>query len=126
MDLRAVADLRARALEHDAARLQNIRTVAEIEGETAVSGVRLVSGERLDAVAVFTYIGLAPNTAFLHDRLKLDAAGRIATDAAMATTTRGWFVAGLARAGSPGRAIASAGEGTAAAVAAHEFLGEKA
>jgi thioredoxin reductase (NADPH) len=97
--------------------------VAEIEGETAVSGVRLVSGEHMDVAAVFTYIGLQPNTTFLQDRMQLDAAGRIPTDGAMATATRGIFAAGLARAGSPGRAIASAGEGAAAAASAHAFLG---
>jgi len=89
--------------------------VAEIEGETAVSGVRLASGGRLDAAAVFTYIGLQPNTAFLPKDL-LDSAGHIAA------TTPGFFAAGLARAGSPGRAIAAAGEGAAAATAAHEYL----
>jgi len=96
--------------------------VAEIEGDPAVSGVRLVSGERMDVAAAFTYIGLQPNTTFLQDRMQLDAAGRIPTDGAMATATRGIFAAGLARAGSPGRAVASAGEGAAAALAAHEFL----
>jgi thioredoxin reductase (NADPH) len=90
--------------------------VAEIEGGSAVSGVRLASGERLDAAAVFTYIGLRPNTAFLPKDL-LDPAGHIAT------LTPGLFAAGLARAGSPGRAIASAGEGAAAAAAAHRILG---
>jgi thioredoxin reductase (NADPH) len=96
--------------------------VAEIEGEAAVSGARLVSGERLDAQAVFTYIGLAPNTGFLREFMPLDASGRIATDASMATVKAGIFAAGLARAGSPGRAIASAGEGAAAAFAANEHL----
>lgn len=96
--------------------------VAEIEGETAVSGVRLVSGERMDVAAAFTYIGLHPNTTFLQDRMPLDAAGRVPTDGTMATATRGIFAAGLVRAGSPGRAVASAGEGAAAAMAAHEFL----
>ena len=98
-------------------------TVAEIEGETAVSAVRLVSGERLDVAAVFTYIGLQPNTAFLPSDL-LDSSGHVATDGAMATTRPGVFAAGLARAGSPGRAIASAGEGAQAAMSAHLFLGE--
>jgi thioredoxin reductase len=96
--------------------------VAEIVGEAAVSGARLVSGERLGAQAVFTYIGLAPNTGFLRDFMPLDAAGRIATDASLATVKAGIFAAGLARAGSPGRAIASAGEGAAAAFAANEYL----
>lgn len=101
--------------------------VAGIEGDTALSGVRLVSGERLDVAALFTYIGLQPNTTFLQGSVPLDASGRILTDGTMATATRGIFAAGLARAGSPGRAIASAGEGAAAAAAADAFLrGERA
>jgi thioredoxin reductase (NADPH) len=97
--------------------------VAEIEGGETVSGVRLVSGERLDASAVFTYIGLQPNTTFLQGSMAVDAVGRIRTDARLATARRGIFAAGLARAGSPGRAIASAGEGAEAAAAAHDLLG---
>ena len=97
--------------------------VREIEGDVAVSGVRLASGERLDVAAVFPYIGLAPNSAFLQGLVPLDAAGRIATDAAMACAAPGIFAAGLARAGSPGRAVASAGEGAAAALSAHRYLG---
>jgi thioredoxin reductase len=88
-----------------------------------VSGVRLASGERLDVAAVFTYIGLQPNTAFLQGLLPLDSGGRILTDGRMAARKPGVFAAGLARAASPGRAIASAGEGAAAATAAHDFLG---
>jgi thioredoxin reductase (NADPH) len=98
--------------------------VAAIEGETAVTGVRLVSGARMDVAAVFTYIGLQPNTTFLQGRLQLDTVGSIPTDGTTATAARGIFAAGLARAGSPGRAIASAGEGAQAALAAHAFLGD--
>ena len=96
--------------------------VREIEGDPAVSGVRLASGERLDVAAVFTYIGLQPNTAFLQGLLPLDSDGRILTDGRMAARKPGVFAAGLARAASPGRAIASAGEGSTAAFAAHEYL----
>jgi thioredoxin reductase (NADPH) len=97
--------------------------VEEIMGDTAVTGVRLRGQPAtLDAAAVFTYIGLAPNTALLKPLVKLDPTGRIPTDASMATPVRGIFAAGLARAGSPGRAVASAGEGAAAAAAADRFL----
>jgi thioredoxin reductase (NADPH) len=114
---------RERVLAHPKIEVRFNTGVAQIEGETTVSGVRLVSGERLDAAAVFTYIGLAPNTAFLQGQLPLDSGACIPTDAATASATRGIFAAGLARAGSPGRAVASAGEGCAAARAAHEYLG---
>lgn len=117
---------RERVLGHPKIEVRFNAAIAEIEGETAVSGVRLVSGERLDVAAVFTYIGLAPNTAFLKNVLPLDVTGGIRTDGTPATPVRGIFAAGLARAGAVGRAVAAAGEGVAAAVAAHEFLGGQA
>ncbi len=97
--------------------------ISAIEGDPAVSALRLASGERLDVAAVFTYIGLQPNATFLRDIVPLDPTGKIATDGAMATATPGLFAAGLARAGSPGRAVAAAGEGVVAAASAHRFLG---
>lgn len=114
---------RSRVLENARIEVRVGTEVKEIEGDAAVSGVRLVSGDRLDVAAVFTYIGLQPDTTFLQGRVPLDPEGRIPTDGTMATATRGIFAAGLARAGSPGRAIASAGEGAAAAASAHDFLG---
>ncbi len=117
------ASYRNRVLENPHIEVRFRAEVKEIEGGSAVSAVRLVSGDRLDVAAVFTYIGLEANTAFLQGRLPLDAEGRIPTDGTMTTATRGIFAAGLARAGSPGRAVASAGEGAAAATTAHRFLG---
>jgi thioredoxin reductase (NADPH) len=117
------ASYRERVLSHPKIELRFGVAVAEIEGDSAVSGVRLVSGERLDVAAVFAYIGLQPNTTFLQGLVPLESDGRILTDGRMAARKAGVFAAGLARAGSPGRAVASAGEGTAAAIAAHDFLG---
>ena len=120
--LQGQAAYRERVLGNPKIEVRFDAEVAEIEGATAVSGVRLVSGERMDVAAVFPYIGLAPNTTFLRGQVKLGPSEGIAADASMASSTRGIFAAGLACAGSPGRAIASAGEGAAAAVAAHEYL----
>lgn len=117
------ASYRERVLAHPKIEVRFNAQVEEIVGASSVSGVRLRgAAQPLDARAVFTYIGLEPNTAFLAGRLVLDAAGRIPTDAMMATRSEGIFAAGLARAGSPGRAIASAGEGTVAAATAHLYL----
>ena len=120
--LRAQAVYRDRVLGHPKIDVRFNTEVAEIEGDATVNGVRLGSGERVDVAAVFAYIGLQPNTAFLRGQVNLAPSGGIATDASMASSRRGIFAAGLARAGSPGRAAASAGEGVAAAMAAHEHL----
>jgi thioredoxin reductase (NADPH) len=117
------ASYRARVLAEPKIEVRYAAEVEEISGNTAVTGVRL-RGERtvLDAAAVFTYIGLDPNTAFLEPLVKLAPSGHIPTDSSMATQVPGVFAAGLARAGSPGRAVASAGEGAVAAAAADQFL----
>jgi thioredoxin reductase (NADPH) len=97
-------------------------TVHEIIGDTGVTGVKLPGGDTIACDGVFAYVGLAPNTAYLNDKLALDSAGRIPTDSSMATSQPGLFAAGLVRGGSPGRAAVSAGEGAAAAEAADRWL----
>ena len=117
------ASYRERVLAHPKIEVRFNTQVEEIVGDVAVSGVRLRGKPGVvDAAAVFTYIGLDPNTAFLNGRVPLDPHKRIPTDGTMASQARGIFAAGLARAGSPGRAIASAGEGAAAAEAADRYL----
>ena len=117
------ASYRDRVLAHPNIEVRYNTVVEEIMGDDAVSGVRLRgTDEVVEAAGVFVYIGLAPNSAFLGGRLRLDRSGRIPTDATMATEQAGLFAAGSVRSGWPGRASASAGEGTAAAVAAHNYL----
>jgi thioredoxin reductase (NADPH) len=97
-------------------------TVTEIAGNERVTGVRLTNGDEIACDAVFVYVGLDPNTAYLNGKLLLDSTARIPTDRAMATELPGLFAAGLVRSGSPGRAAVSANEGVAAAEAADRFL----
>jgi len=101
--------------------------VEEILGADKVSGVRIRDASRgaaidLEVAALFVYIGLQPNTAFLNGQIKLEPSGRIPVDGRMQTELRGVFAAGIVRSGSAGRAAASAGDGTAAAVAADRYL----
>jgi thioredoxin reductase (NADPH) len=98
-------------------------TVEEILGADSITGVRLQGGAEIEAHGVFVYVGLAPNTAALNGLLKLDSAGRILTDGEMRTGLPGLYAAGTVRAGSSGRAIAAAGEGTMAALVADRELG---
>jgi thioredoxin reductase (NADPH) len=101
--------------------------VEDILGDTAVTGLRLATGGRttdLPVEAVFVYIGLQPNSAFLGDLASLDPAGRIITDAWMRTDAPGLCAAGTVRAGSPCRALGSAGDGAGAALAADRYLSD--
>jgi thioredoxin reductase (NADPH) len=102
-------------------------SITEILGDDEVTGVRVVdtaSGatEDIAVAAIFAYVGLAPNTAFLAGVLPLDASGLIPTDGSMRSTLKGVCAAGSVRLGSAGRAAGSAGDGAAAAVAIDRYL----
>lgn len=100
--------------------------VQEIMGDDTVAGILVRNGSgavsNIVCDGVFVYIGLQPNTAFLNARLPLDVSGRIRTDPAMRTASSGLFAAGTVRSGAPGRAVASAGDGTMAAITADSYL----
>jgi len=101
--------------------------VDEILGDDKVSGLRtreLSSGAAadLEVGGVFVYVGLQPSTPWLAGQLTFDADGRIPTDGWMRTELKGVLAAGTVRAGSPCRAVSSAGDGATAALAADRFL----
>ena len=101
--------------------------VEEILGENAVSGVRVKdvqSGATRDVPvkAVFVYVGLEPNTAFLRGVLALDAVGHIETDIMMRTSLAGVFAAGDIRQHSVAQLAAAAGDGATAATAAARYI----
>ena len=102
-------------------------SVSHILGEGQVEGVSVMdesSGEtsRIDLSGLFIYIGLDPNTDYLHDVLPLDNAGHIPTDIWMSTPVRGIFAAGDIRQNSAAQLISAAGDGATAAVAARRYV----
>jgi thioredoxin reductase (NADPH) len=126
--LTAQAAYREPALAHPKITVRYGTEVQEILGEDAVSGVRtreVASGDtqNLELGGLFVYVGLEPNSDYLRDLVELDADGRIPTDAALQTALPGVFAAGFVRSGSLAQAAISAGEGAAAAKAAHLHLG---
>jgi thioredoxin reductase (NADPH) len=101
--------------------------IDEISGATAVEAVaardvETGATERVELSAVFPCIGSVPRTSFLADTLRLDDEGRIPTDGSMRTSAPGLFAAGDVRSGSAAQAVAVAGDGATAAVAAHRYL----
>jgi thioredoxin reductase (NADPH) len=101
--------------------------VTEILGEAKVTGLRTRQSRDgavadLEVSAIFTYIGLQPNTAVLHDRLSLDWTGRIPTDGWMRSELIGVCAAGTVRSHSPCRAVSAAGDGASAAVTIDHYL----
>jgi thioredoxin reductase (NADPH) len=126
--LTAQAAYREPVLAHPKISVRYGTVVEEILGEDAISVVRtrdIASGDTqdLDLGGLFIYVGLEPNTDYMRDLIALDDDGRIPTDAAMQTELAGVFAAGIVRRGSLGQAAISAGEGAAAAKAAHRHLG---
>lgn len=125
--LSAQAAYRDLVLAHPKIELRPRSVVEEILGEASVTGLR-VRDRATGAVtvvasaAVFVYIGLAPNTAFLDGVVACDAAGRIVTDPSLRSARPGLCAAGAVRSGWGGRAVISAGEGTAAAIAVDRYL----
>jgi thioredoxin reductase (NADPH) len=101
--------------------------VVEIAGDA--SGVTHVkvrgdgTGERsVPAHGIFVYAGLVPDTGLLDGLVKLDAQGRVETDARLRTSVPGIYAAGDARSGADWRLASAADEGArAAASAVHDL-----
>jgi thioredoxin reductase (NADPH) len=126
-ELSAQATYRERVLGNPKIEVRTGTLVEEILGDGAVAAVRtrdVASGEtgQLDAGGVFVYIGLRPSSELLAGRLELDATGHVPVDAWMRTELPGLFAAGIVRSDSSGQAAGAAGDGTAAAFAAHRYL----
>jgi thioredoxin reductase (NADPH) len=124
-ELTGQAAYRQRIAENPAIEVRNGATVTEILGDGAVSGVRVASDGATSDVPVsglFVYIGLKPEAEFLAGALTLDPDGAIPTDSAMRTSLVGVCAAGTVRVGAAGRAAASAGDGSVAAITIDRYL----
>jgi thioredoxin reductase (NADPH) len=102
--------------------------IVELEGKegrfAAVVARDHDSGEvlRYPAAAVFVFIGLRPNSAFLADSIKRDAGGFLVTDATMQTSMPGVFAAGDVRSGSTKQLGSSVGDGISALLMTRRYL----
>jgi thioredoxin reductase (NADPH) len=119
-------------------------TVTGLEGDETLTGVRINEprGERtLLCVALFSFIGAEPGSAWISGCAALDDRGFVLTDRALTTDQLGkrWaslgrgllpfetshpglFAVGDVRSGSVKRVAAAAGEGSAAVRSVHEYL----
>jgi thioredoxin reductase (NADPH) len=81
---------------------------------------------RIDALALFVFIGAAPHTGWLGDRVELDDRGYIRTGQdgglLLETSLPGVFAAGDVRSGSIKRVASAVGEGAMAVRLVHEHL----
>jgi thioredoxin reductase (NADPH) len=130
--LRAQKLLQQRAFENPKIEVVWNSVVQEVQGDgEKVTGVRLHnvvdgSNSTLPTDGVFVYVGMAPNTAFLHGAVELDDQGFIQADCCYRASMPGVFAAGDVRSGAWRQIVTVAAEG---ALAAHEieyFLAEEA
>jgi thioredoxin reductase (NADPH) len=92
-------------------------------GTVVVEDLETGTTEVLHPAAVFVFIGLDPNTSFLHDVVDLDADGFVVTEPGFSMTSApGIFVAGDVRRGSTKQLASAVGEGAAAAIQIRAYL----
>ena len=102
--------------------------ITELEGKegrfTAVIARDRATGQtrRFPAAAVFVFIGLRPNTAFLGPAVQRDAGGFLVTGPTMETSIPGVFAAGDARAGSTKQLGSAVGDGISALLMTRRYL----
>jgi len=99
----------------------------EADAEGLVHRLQLASTDggaprALDVTGIFVFIGFKPNTGLLKEHVDHDAQGYIITDATMASSIPGLFVAGDVRAQLTRQVTTAAGDATTAAIAAEKYL----
>jgi thioredoxin reductase (NADPH) len=101
--------------------------VEEILGEDGIAGLRLRvlptgAESTLGISGLFVCVGGVARPRFLHGLAVTDEHGHVEIDANMRTALPGLFAAGAIRSNFSGQAVTAAGDGAAAAVAAHRYL----
>ena len=121
--VRARRALMERVAGDDTVQLRWSSEVTAIKGDEHLTGIELRdlengATETLACDAVFPYIGLAPNSAWLGDLVSRSPAGAVLTDANMRTKTAGLYAIGALRDAYRGRLTDALGEASTAAAAA--------
>lgn len=82
---------------------------------------------KIDVDGVFVFVGLKPNTGFLHGSgVELDEVGLVKTNEHLETTVSGVFASGDVRSGATMQIASAVGEGATAAISVREYLESKA
>ncbi|MGH9069582.1 MAG: thioredoxin-disulfide reductase [Acidimicrobiales bacterium] len=126
-ELRASKIMQDRAFRNEHVSFLWDKVVAEVLGETSVTGLALtdtVTGEAstLEVSGVFVAIGHAPNTALVKGQLDLDPAGYLVTHDGSLTSVDGVFACGDVQDHVYRQAVTAAGSGCMAAIDAERWL----
>lgn len=128
--LRADAILGDRLLKHDRIEILWSSILKEIHGSSLVEAITIQNVnskqlQRIECSGVFIYVGIRPNTSFLHNNIQLNQQGFIVTDEQFQTSIPGIFACGDVRANLLKQVVVAAGEGAQAAVMASRYLENK-
>lgn len=101
--------------------------IEEIQGTDKLEGVLLKniktnSITKFPCQGIFIFVGIKPNTAFLHNQLEMDEGGFIITDPEMKTSQSGIFACGDCRKKSLYQVITACCEGAIAATSTKKYL----
>ncbi|MFO1540620.1 MAG: thioredoxin-disulfide reductase [Chloroflexota bacterium] len=116
-----------RAEAHDKIRIVREQEIAEVLGETAVTGLRLrdtATGAESELAidGLFVAIGYQPNTALFRDRLAVDDKGYLVVEDETGSSIPGVFIAGDVHDHRYRQAITAAADGCKAAIDAERWL----
>ncbi len=119
--------LQEKAASHPQMEIRLNTTVEEFKGNGKLRSVVVKDGktgaiEELKPGAVFVFIGMDPNTAFLKGVVDLDPRAFITTSQTMETSVEGVFAAGDVRAGSTKQVASAVGEGATVALMIRQYL----
>ncbi|MGC9323520.1 MAG: thioredoxin-disulfide reductase [Desulfomonilia bacterium] len=128
--LRAAGILRERAQANEKIGFEWNAVVAEILGDTAVTGLRIRDVNNpekekvIDAEGVFIFTGNIPYTSFVQGVLSLDEGGYITVDSDMKTSAPGIFACGDCIKKLFRQVVTACGDGATAAFSAEQYVGE--
>ena len=127
-DLSASSVLRERVRSDPQFTIHTGVDIVELEGERGKFAAVVARDRdsqqthRFPAAAVFVFIGLKPNSAFLGDAVERDAGGFLVTTPSMETSMPGVFAAGDVRSGSTKQVGSAVGDGIAALLMTRRYL----
>ena len=127
--LRAVKELQNRLLADPKIKVVWDSGLAEITGDKKVEGISVKNNktgktQKISCGAVFIFIGIDPNTAFLKNVIDLDEKGFIIVDNNAKTTREGIFASGDAVKKGLYQIATAVGEGATAAFSAQKYVEE--
>jgi thioredoxin reductase (NADPH) len=102
-------------------------TIQEIRGEGRIESVEIYNNKtaqlsELVCSGVFIFIGIEPNTGYVHDFIAKDKLGFVVTDDELKTNRKGVFACGDCRKKSLYQVVNACGEAAVAAHSAHGYL----